>query len=92
MAIEFTQLIEPQTLTTGLSLLIISLFAIFAYLGFRLRSAAILLFWTIDIIVFVLSILINLSFIWFWVMIILTVMVVSVASIFVYVVEPSLDN
>lgn len=92
MQIEFAQLIEPQALTTSLSLLVISLFTIFAYLGFRLRSAAIILFWTFDVIVFVLAILINLPFIWFWIMVILTVMVVSIASIYGYMIEPTLNN
>lgn len=92
MPIEFAQLVDPQTLTTGLSILIISLFTIFAYLGFRLKSAAILLFWTLDVIVFILAFLINLPFVWFWIMTILTVMIISIASIFFYVVEPSLDT
>lgn len=89
MQIEFTQLIEPEALTTSLSILIISLFVIIAYLGFRLRSAAVLLFWAFTVTVLMLTILINLSFIWFWIMIVLTVIVISIASMYSYVIQPT---
>ena len=84
MVVEITQLVDPTELTTGLALIIISLLAIFGYMGIRLRHPGIILFLSLTVIVFMLVILINLSFIWFWIMIIVTAMVTALGGIYRY--------
>lgn len=91
MAIEFTQLIEPQALTTELAIIIVALIFIIGYLGFRLRHAAVLFVWAIMLSVFMLVILINLDFIWFWISALAAAVTVAFAGIFRYLLNDFLN-
>lgn len=85
---EFSALIEPNQLTTDLALIIFMFFIMFAYLGFRLRNGLILFSWMLSIIVFILTFMIELPFIWFWIMIMITSIIISFIGVWNYIIEP----
>jgi len=82
MAIEYTQLIEPTELTTGLSLFIIFLYIIFAWIALRLYHALLLLTWAVSILVLAMTVLVDLPFIWFWILILVMALEAGLAGIF----------
>lgn len=88
----FTDLIQPQELTTALALFIVAYLTLTAYLGYRLRHAAILFFWFIMVTVLVLIIMINLSFLWFWLTVLINALVIALAGIFRFLLEPMLSD
>jgi len=76
MAIEITNLTNPDTLTTGLVMLISIIVAGQAFLAFHLYNVLVFASWTLTIIVFVLIVLLGLPFLWFWIAALITTIVI----------------
>lgn len=81
---DFNALINPQEFTTSLALLIGILLSIVTFMGVKLRSAIIMFSLSLSAIVFLLVIMINLSFIWFWLTVLLSYITVLIASIYFF--------
>lgn len=81
---EWSNLTSPNTLGEGLAVLIAFLFGIIPYGGMRLKSPAVFIAWAMTILVFVMTILTSLPFLWFWLMIVMDVFVVAMASVVFY--------
>lgn len=81
---EFTNLLNPQEFTTSLAILVVFLFGVIGNAGIRLKSPFVLFIWTLTLIVFVLSFIANMAFIWFWIMIVVSFISIVVASIAQY--------
>lgn len=85
MAIEFVDLLDPTTLTESLAIIIMGFVFIIAYLGYKFRAPEVFFFLMLDIIILILTFLTNLSFIWFWIMIAVSFIVITISSIIFYV-------
>lgn len=81
---DFSALINPQEFTTSLALLIGILLSIVTFMGVKLRSAIIMFSLSLSVIVFLLVVMINLSFIWFWTTVLLSYITVLIASIYYF--------
>lgn len=81
MAIEFSSLVNPESLTVEFAILIIGIYFSIVYLGVKLRSGPIIFVWVMAIVIFILTFIVNLPFIWFWIMIILSVITIAGVSI-----------
>lgn len=80
MALEFADLANPQQLTTALAFLIVAFLTIIAYIGYRLRNPVIFVMWFLTIVVMVFTFVTTLSFMWFWIMIILDALTIAIVS------------
>lgn len=81
MAIPFSELVDPNTLTVELAILLMTYIFTIAYIGIRLRAPSIFTFWSFSIIILIFTFVTPLDFIWFWGMAMLTVLVVAFVSI-----------
>ena len=86
---EFTNLIEPNTLTTGFALIIFLIMGIFAYIAIKLRHALLMLMWGSTVILFAMIIVVNLEFIWFWIAVMAMASITVLAGVFRFFIDPS---
>lgn len=85
MPIEFVDLLDPTTLTESLAIIIMGFIFIIAFMGYKLRSPATFFFLMLDVTVLIMTFLTNLSFIWFWIMIFVSFIIIAISSIIFYV-------
>lgn len=83
---EINSLIQPTELTFSLSLFLILILFSIAYMGYKLKNAVILFTWAIDIIILMLTILINFSFIYFWSFTIIGIFTIMIVAVYRYLV------
>lgn len=86
--VEITNLVEPDTLSISLSLIIISILFIFAYIAKEFQHAILFIFWMLTVIILGMIVTVNLEFIWFWILVMIMGGIVGLASVFRYVVVP----
>lgn len=67
------ELINPTFFTMELAILIIALLAMIVWLAIKLKSIVTLFGWVLSIVIFLMVILIELPFISFWIMVIITI-------------------
>ena len=84
LQLQFNNLVEPEVLTEGLAIIIIAVIVLFAYLGYRLRNPVIFFMWFLLVTVLVFTFVTNLSFLWFWIMLILSSLTVAITAIVRY--------
>lgn len=72
-------LTDPDSVTTGFSILIVGLLTMVAYIGVKFKSVMILFMWFASIVVLSLSILLGIPFDIFWAILILTAIVIVIA-------------
>lgn len=72
LQIQFSELINPSELTMGLAVILAAIMLGTLWAGFKLRHASILFMFMVQLFVFVFSILTNLSFLWFWITVLLS--------------------
>ncbi len=80
LQIDFTNLASPEVFDSSLAFLISIMLGTISWIGVRLRSPAVFVVWTLTIMTLILSFIIGLPFIWFWVLMLLNVIVISVAA------------
>ncbi len=79
--------IDTLTINEGTAQLIIGLMGIIPWSGIRLRSPAVMVAWMLTVVVLVLTFITDLPLIWFWLMIILDVFIVSLAAVAHYLIN-----
>lgn len=72
MSHDLVHLMEPDGMTVELAILVIGMFVGFVWASVKLRSAATMFTTMLMSVVFVASIITNLSFVWFWMSVILS--------------------
>lgn len=80
-AVEFADLLDPDELTTGLSMLIMGLLGLLLWAGLKLQSIALVMAWLFTVVVLVLSFVASLPFLTFWVMILVSSAVLALALV-----------
>ncbi len=80
LQIDFTNLASPEVFDSSLAFLISIMLGTIMWAAVRLRSPAVFAVWTITVMALILSFIIGLPFIWFWVLMLLNVIVISVAA------------
>ncbi len=78
--IDFTNLASPQELDSALAFLILTLLGLFSYSGIRLSSPAVLIMWSLTVMVLILTFITSLPFLWFWLLILLGSIVVAISA------------
>ena len=87
--VELANLIEPETLSTALAIVITGLFMLFAYFAVRLRHALLGIAWFTTVLVLGLIALVGLEFLWLWLMFTVMGAIVALAGLFRWLVIPS---
>jgi len=80
MPIQFNNLVQPQEFTTALAILIVFIFSSTLTAGVRLNSPFVLFNWTLMMVVFIMTFVAQIPFIWFWISVIATVISIVIAS------------
>lgn len=80
MQTQFNNLIAPTEFTTGFAILIVFIFTAILNAGIRLKSPFILFNWAITMIVFVMTFVAQIAFIWFWIAVLATIVSIVIAS------------
>lgn len=77
-----TELVDPTFFSVETVLLLGIILCAILWIGVKLRSAAILFFWSLSLSCLILTILIDLSLLWFWGIILLTIMIVPLSALY----------
>jgi len=80
LQIDFTNMASPETFDSSLAFLISILMGVIAYAGSKFRSPAIFAVWALAVMVLIFSFITSLPFIWFWIMMLLNALTVSVSA------------
>jgi hypothetical protein len=80
MQIDFTNIASPEVFDSSLATLISILMGVIAYAGVRFRSPAVFAVWALAFMVLILSFITSLPFIWFWIVMLLNALTVSVSA------------
>ncbi len=72
---------QPETLTSGLAILVVGLYGVTGYAGMRMWSPISLLTWAISITALVVAIVLSLDFIYVWLSIAIVALVEAFAMI-----------
>lgn len=81
----FHNLLTPTNITLQFTAILSALFLPFIYISTKLRSGLIIFILCIDLIIILMHILLGLSFIWFWIAMIITAITSIIASISAYI-------
>lgn len=76
----FNNLIAPTEMTTALAILLVFIFTATLNAGVRLNSPFVLFNWALMLIVFVMTFVAQIAFIWFWIAVLATVVSIVIAS------------
>lgn len=87
--VEISSLIEPDSLTTSLAILMMALQGMFAYFIVRFRHALLAVTWFASLVVIGLIVLVSLEFLWYWIMVMVMAAIVGLAGVFRYFVLPA---
>jgi hypothetical protein len=80
LQIDFTNMASPETFDSSLAFLISILMGVIAYAGSKFRSPAIFAVWALAVMVLIFSFITSLPFLWFWIMMLLNALTVSVSA------------
>jgi hypothetical protein len=80
MQIPFENLVSPGEFTGGLATLISILMGVIAYAGTKFRSPAIFAVWSLGFMVLILTFITSLPFVWFWIVMLLNALTISVSA------------
>lgn len=75
---------SPSKLSGGMAILLASILALNAWLAVKYKSPAFIFCWALTIIVLVLTILINIPFLWFWICLLVTGIITLSAGVVTY--------
>lgn len=79
MAIQFDTVVNPETLTVELALIIIAFLIAYIWATFRLRSLITGFIYILTVVSLLLKIIVDLSLVWFWVGLLLTTVFLGIS-------------
>lgn len=78
----WTDLANPRVLDMGLAIILATIMVLVLWAGIRLRSPAVFVSWALLMITLIFSFVTQLSFIWFWMIVMISLLLIAlVASI-----------
>ena len=80
LQIDFTNLVSPEVFDSSLATLISILMGTIAWAGAKFRSPAVFAVWALAFMVLILTFITSLPFVWFWIMLLLNALTVSVSA------------
>lgn len=75
------EILQPNEITWTIAIFIVGILLLIVYLGVMLRSPIVLVMFSITLMIFTLIILISIPFVWFWITVMLSALIISIASI-----------
>ena len=81
----FEGLVSPTELTIEMVLFIFSFLSLVLFSGIKLRSLTVISLFSMNLIILILTILVGLPFIWFWVSIFVSSIAITLAAVVAFI-------
>jgi len=76
----FTDLANPSYLNMGLAVILATIMLMILWAGMRLKSPAVFIMWALTAVTLIFTFVTQFSFIWFWVMVMLAMLLISIVA------------